>query len=116
MNRSIKIIPFPEIDNFYVVISACTYKDRDNRVMKNMSFVWADENGGAEWEPDYGPITKLIPCKETDEEAQPHWFYPFYRGQGHWSQFAVEENELPAAFQRGDYEYIASVLKEWSQP
>ena len=116
INRSIRCIPFDGIENAYVVISAGK-KDGGNGVQKGMSFFF--DNGGwvgAEWEPDYGPITVLYKVKEDHEKATHHWFYGFTTGQGNWSQCAVEEEGLPQAFLSGDYELLFAILKNWSIP
>ena len=115
MKKSIKIIPFPEIKNAYIVISGHKNEKKGNGVRACMSFVYGDENGGAEWEPENGPITKLIPCDEKDKEAMPHWFYPFYKGQGYWSQRAVQIENLAEYFYEGNYIGIFNVLKKWSE-
>ena len=115
MKKSIKIIPFPEIENAFIVISGHKTDKTGNGVKSCMSFVYGDKDGGAEWEPEYGPITTLIPCEETDEEAIPHWFYPFYKGQGYWSQNAVQAENLDEYFDEGDYKSIFNVLKKWSK-
>lgn len=121
MNRSIKVIPFPNIDGAYIVISAHKeIRETYEKTKSEMSFFFDGGCGiGCEWEPDYGPITKIISCdkdfKETEfEKAYPHWFYPYYKGPGYWSQLAVEEEHLPEAFLAGNYEWIFEVLKRWS--
>lgn len=113
MKQSIKIIPFPEIENSFIVISA-NPSDTANNVKLCFTFLYATEKGGAEWEPEYGPITRLIPCKKNDPEAKKHWFYPYYKGQGHWSQLAVKDENLAENFINGNYAEIFETLKEWS--
>jgi len=115
MNKSIKIIPFEGIENAFIVISARPNSENGNRIATTISFVYGTKEGGAEWEPNHGPITRLYPCSETDPEAEPHWFFPFYKGQGYWSQLAVDEYDLPGLFLNGDYEGIFSVLKQFAQ-
>jgi hypothetical protein len=113
MNKSIKIIPFPEIENAYIVISAIK-AENGNNVRHAMTFLYDGKNGQAiEWEPDYGPITRLTQCKESDEDAEPHWFFPFYTGHGNWSQLGVEKSGLPYFFLKGDYKALFSAMKEW---
>ena len=114
MKNSIKVIPFPDIENAFVVISGHETTETGNGVRQAMTFMYATEEGGAEWEPGNGPITRLIPCAEKDPEAQTHWFYSFYKGQGYWSQCAVLEENLPEYFYSGDYESLFNVLKKWS--
>ena len=114
MNKRIKCIPFPGIAHAYVVISAYKEERNGNGVAKCMSFFYGGESIGAEWEPEHGPITVLYKCPKEDKDAQPHWFYGYYTGQGNWSQLAVEHEGLPAAFIEGDYAHIFSVLKDWA--
>lgn len=113
INKNVRCVPFNGIENAYVVISGHK-AETGNGVKKCMSFFFDNGDVGAEWEPDNGPITVIFKCKENDEGSQPHWFYDFYTGQGNWSQLAVEEEGLPSAFLDGDYEYLFSVLREWS--
>ena len=111
----VKCIPFPGIENAYVVISARKAERTGNKIAKCMSFFYANGNVGAEWEPDHGPITVIYRCEKENEEAKPHWFYPYYTGLANWSQLAVEEEELPEAFLTGDYDHIFWVLEKWSE-
>ena len=114
-NKNIVCIPFPDIPNAYVVISGHEDKEKGaNGCKKCMSFFYDGGEIGAEWEPDYGPITKIIKLKEGDEGAIPHWFYDYYAGQGHWSQLAVEETGIASYFIRGYYQDVFRVLKEWA--
>lgn len=121
-NESIKCIPFPGIEGAYVVISG---RHRSIESLKRTSFgvdlkttmtlFFDSGNGiGAEWEPEYGPITTYYSVPEDHPKAQEHWFYPFVDGTGHWTQLAVEKHDLKLRFLEGDYEYIFGVLKEYS--
>jgi len=113
MNNNIKCVPFDGIENAYVVISG--YKAATgNGVKKCMSFFYDNGEVGAEWEPDNGPITVIYKCDKDHNEAEKHWFYDYYTGRGHWSQLAVNEEELPEAFLMGDYNYLFAVLKKWA--
>lgn len=112
--KRIKVIPFPEIENAYIVISGHK-KDTQNEVSSIMSFLYAEDNIGAEWEPNYGPITIIYPCEKDHPEAQPHWYFDYYKGPGYWSQLAVNEEKLGPAFYTGDYDYIFAVLKRWAR-
>lgn len=114
MIKSVKCIPYPGIENAYIVISA-RKSDTGNGCQKNMSFFWASKDIGIEWEPDYGPITIIYKCDKDHKDAEPHWFYDYYTGQGNWSQLAVKREYLPKAFISGDYEHIFRVLKEWAK-
>ena len=114
INKNVRCIPFNGIDDAYVVISA--YKaDGGNGLRKCMSFFYDNGDIGAEWEPDFGPITKIYKCDKDDADAQPHWFYDYYTGNGHWAQMAVEEEGLHTAFLNGEYERLFAVLKSWSE-
>lgn len=119
--KSIKVIPFPNIPDAYIVISGHLSPDKGskpNGIDAKMSFFYGTETGGAEWEPNYGPITKIIPCEssyESDyEEAQKHWFYPYITGYGNWSQLAVDKENLANYFAEGNYSAIFNVLKEYA--
>ena len=113
MNTNIICIPFPGIDNAYVVISG-RKADNSNGVEKCMSFFYDHGNVGAEWEPNYGPITIIYKCGKDDKESQEHWFYDYCTGYGNWSQLAVEDEGLPEAFLNGDYGHLFAVLRFWS--
>jgi len=113
LNPSIKIIPFPEIENAYIVISA-KISDKPNGVEKNMSFFIDCGNGKAvEWEPNYGPITVLHKCDKNDPQAQPHWYFDYCTGYRNWSQLAVKEERLPEDFLYGDYKCLFNKLFQW---
>lgn len=114
MNKNIKCIPFPEIENAYVVISGHK-ANTGNGVKKCMSFFYDNGERGTEWEPENGPITKIYNCSKDHKKAQKHWFYEYCTGYGYWSQLAVNREQLPQAFLDGDYEYIFNVLKEWAE-
>lgn len=125
MRKSLKVIPFPGISDAYIVISS--YEDEvsklkynETRVKKCLSFFWGNADGGAEWESEQGPITVIHPCAEDFKEsdwvkATPHWFYPFFKGNGFWSQLAVDHERLPQKFLAGDYEGIFDTLRAWAR-
>ena len=54
MNKSIKTIPFPEIENAYIVISA-GYTKHGNGCEIATTFLYATKDGGSEWEPNKSP-------------------------------------------------------------
>ena len=114
MHQNVKAIPFPGIPNAYIVISAVK-SEKGNGVEKRMSFFYDNGMKGAEWEPDYGPISIYNKCEKNDEGAMPHFFYEYYTGQGNWSQLAVQREGLPDSFLAGDYPAIFAVLKSWSE-
>jgi hypothetical protein len=116
INPSIQVIPFPEIENAYVVISARWRKTigdvtQDN-VKKNMSFFYDCGNGiGVEWEPNFGPITIIESCDADHKDAKPHFFYQFYTGQGNWMQLLVDELGLSGYFITGRYCELFNALR-----
>ena len=114
MNKGIKCIPFPDIENAYIIISA-RESDKGNKVRKCMTFFYDSGSVGAEWEPNFGPITTLYKCPKEHKDARPHYFYDFCTGYGNRSQLAVEMEGLPEAFLNGDYVKIFAVLKRWTE-
>ena len=114
MPSRIKVIPFPEIENAYIVISGRP-RTESNLVEPIMSFFYVEDDVGVEWEPRNGPITIIYKCDKDHPEAQPHWYFDYYTGPGHWSQLAVNEEMLGEKFCRGQYELIFNTLKRWRQ-
>jgi hypothetical protein len=112
MNKSITVLPFPEIKNAYIVISG-RETDTINKVTPSMSFLYGTEKIAVEWEPDYGPITILYSCAKDHPEAQEHWFFPFITGYGNWNQLAVNRERLGEKFYTGKYKELFEVLKNW---
>ena len=105
--------------NCYILISA-TQKKEDNiswyRVEPFMTFFYDAGDVAAEWEPEFGPIQVWEKCDKDHESAKEHYFYDYIVDiPCNFSQLAVEENELPQAFVRGDYDYIFGVLKRWAR-
>jgi len=111
--KGVKVIPFPEIENAYVVISARYNEEKCNKCEPIMSFLYANETRGVEWEPSYGPITLLISCGNRHPEAREHFFFPYITGYGNWTQLGVNDNLLGRRFSKGDYEGIFNVLKSY---
>jgi hypothetical protein len=72
----------------------------------------------AEWDGGLGPIQIWYECAadfmDGMDKAQPHWFFEYAHGMGHWSQLAVEEAGLPQMFVRGDFAAIFAVLQRWA--
>ena len=113
LRSNIKIIPFAE--NCYIVISGEKIEaSGTNGCQPCISFFYGSKTGGCEWEPKYGPITKVKPCEENDPLSSPHFFYPFFK-TGFWNQSAVDTEKLPQLFLEGNYEGIFAVLKKWSE-
>ena len=106
--------------NCYVLVSA-TRKDKKETlgeylVKANVSFFYDAGDVGAEWEPEFGPIQIWRRCEKDDDNAKEHYFYDYHNSEsGNWSQMAVLTHELPQAFDRGDYNYIFSVLEDWAK-
>jgi hypothetical protein len=114
MNKKrIAILPFPNIQNAYIIISAKQEGEPDKIKVCTTFFFDSGKGIGAEWEPEYGPITTLYSVPADDPEAQEHWFYPFIDGYGHWSQLAVNKYNLKEAFANGDYKYIFNILSDF---
>lgn len=119
-NATVKLVPFPEIENAYIIISArkrCVDDDTYAKIIT--TFFYGTEKGGAEWGGDGNPITVITPCDENYNEefqgkAEIHFIYPFCTGHGKWFQGAVESEGLADAFLLGDYEHIFHVLKKFS--
>ena len=114
-------LPFPEVENAYVLISGQEKPVEESYlnelwVKPIMSFIYDAGNVAAEWEPEYGPIQLWTKCEEGDEGATEHYFYDYHNSPlGSWSQLAVEREQLPHAFIRGNYKYIFNVLRDWAE-
>lgn len=111
MKASIKVIPWPGIDNAYIVISSHKSEQTGNGVTQKISLLYATEDKGAEWAPEHGPITVLTPCGADNTQAKKHWFYDYITGWGDWSQLAVDREGLPEKFLAGDDAGIFEVLR-----
>jgi hypothetical protein len=112
--KSLKIIPFPGIEGGYYIISFREL-DKANYIEANQSFLYVSEIGdkAVEWEPEYGPITKLDRCDKNHPDAVEHYFFPYCTGFGNWSQLGVENSHLPELLLEGDYKGLFEVLKSW---
>lgn len=113
LNKNIKVIPFPGIENAYVVISGVK-SERGNGCEKRMTFFYGTDRSGADWEPDYGAITYYEPCSGDVPGAVAHWFWEYCTGSGNWSQLAVDEEGLAGMFLEGDYVGLFGVLRKWA--
>lgn len=88
-------------ENCYIFVSGQWRTDdrpRDELNLKPIvSFVYDAGDIAAEWAPGtYGPLTL------------------FYKDAPlSWSQLGVDEEGLPGAFVRGDYDHIFDVLRQW---
>ena len=112
MNKSIQIIPFPNIPDAYVVISA-TRTNEGNGCSTDMSFFYGTAKGGCEWEPNFGPFTLITPVKGEHPKAEPHWFYKYCAGNGDWAQTMVDKSQIVSYFLMGDYERVFEILKRF---
>jgi hypothetical protein len=119
--NNIKVIPFPEIPDAYVVISFVPTKDprHGNGVVARMSFFVADdrEMEGVEWEPESGPITRIHGVSDPENldkgPAMPHWYFKYYTGNADWSQLTVNREGLPELLLEGRYEMLFAKIKNW---
>lgn len=110
---------FDRIECAWLLISGHMRKDDDYPTFKaNISFLYDNEeiHVAAEWEPQHGPIQIWHRCEEDDEGAHEHYYYDYVNdGPLNWSQLAVDRAQLQSAFANGEYRYIYSVLKEWTE-
>jgi hypothetical protein len=141
-NHRVAILPFPDIPGAYLCLSGqerprrlhgerwfTGHKENRNEYSEdyhskpNITFVFDAGNCCAEWDGELGPIQLWWKAKEgwkSEDEwelapgAEPHYFYDFAYGRGHWSQLSVEEERLPHKFVSGDYKGIFQVLSQWA--
>ncbi len=111
---------FADIPNAYILVSASQRDMKetfgDYKVKATMSFLYDAGEVAAEWEPEYGPIQIWRKVSQNTPGAKEHYYYDWVEGGGgHWSQMAVEQEELPQAFVEGDYSYIFGVLQGWAE-
>jgi hypothetical protein len=110
--KSLKILPFPDIENAYVIISARESSKKGNRVYQNLTYLYNCGNGIAvEWEPEYGPLTVLYKCTKDHEDAKEHFFFDYVTGYGNWSQMDVDNTGIVEYLADGDYEMVFGILK-----
>jgi hypothetical protein len=105
--------------NCFVLASFARKDPKETRgefyVRSCVSFLYDAGEYAAEWEPEYGPIQVWHKCAASADGAKEHYYYDFTDSPGgNWSQMAVEQNQLPQAANRGDFDYIFSVLKHWA--
>lgn len=113
MNKSIQVLPFPNILDAYVVISGIR-SNHGNGCAINMSFFYGTKKGGVEWLPDFGPFTLITPVDGNHPEAKPHWFYKYYKGDSEWAQAIVDESQIVDYFLMGDYQRVFEILKNFT--
>ena len=123
MNKSQQRIgkaAFTSIPNAYILVSASQRDIKetfgDYKCQATMSFLYDAGEVATEWEPEYGPIQIWRKANANTPGAKEHYYYDWVEGGGmHWSQMAVDDNELPQAFVEGDYAYIFGVLQGWAE-
>lgn len=113
MNKSIQVLPFPNIPDAYVVISGMR-SNHGNGCETNMSFFYGTKKGGAEWMPDSGRFTLITPVNGSHPEAKPHWFYEYYSDDTEWAQLLVDKSQIVKYFLMGDYERVFEILKRFA--
>ena len=114
MNKTVKVIPFPDIEHAYISIS---FK-KDSNVYGTdyvLSFLYDSGTIAAEWEPKYGPIQLWYKCDKESPDAQEHYFYEYHNTpSGSWSQLSVETEGLHEWLLMGQYVAIFNILKRWA--
>lgn len=133
--KRIAVIPWPNIENCYLCLSGPLVKkgrygdkfyrdihiehfqnwdlDAEIQTTPRVTFTYKDDDIAAEWDGAYGPIQRWFKCEKDHAEAREHWLYEYAYGSGHWSQLAVEENALCYHFNKGNYQRIFEVLKNF---
>lgn len=98
------------------------HESHDIRTEPAISFLYDAGNCCAEWDGNCGPIqlwwkapVGWKPSDDSYREAKEHWYYDSAYGVGHWSQMAVDEADLPRAFNEGNYDRIFSELRSWAE-
>jgi hypothetical protein len=104
----------------YLLVSAARRDPKETLgsfyVKPTVSLFYDAGEYGAEWELEYGPIQIWHKCGADDDGAKIHYFYDWQNAPGgSWSQLAVETHELPQAAERGDWQYIFGVLRDWAE-
>lgn len=115
--KRVLVVPIPFYgDGARIIYSASKKDGPEFNVKNNFSFAWVAGNYAAEWEPEYGPIQVWHKCEKDAKGAREHYIFPYTDSDNlNWSQLAVSENELPQLANRGDWEYIFSVLAKWAK-
>lgn len=112
-DRRIARLPFPDIDGAFVYLSGRLNRDGANGCEAVASFVYIDGDIACEWEPRCGPIQLWFASEEGAEGAIQNYVFPWVDGSGHWSQMAVEREQLPQLFAAGYYDLIFATLRRW---
>jgi hypothetical protein len=87
----------------------------DFMVKTTISFLFDAGEYAAEWEPEYGPIQVWHKCTADAPNAREHYYFDFTDSKpGNCSQCAVDDNAMPQATNRGDFDHVFAVLKKWA--
>lgn len=115
--KSVQVIPVAGIEGANIVISFRPGENRGNGIRWCLSFlqVLEPEVSAVEFEPEAGAFTLLTACEENHPDAQPHWLFPFYTGQGCWGQCIVKESGICDSLIEGDYIQVFAILKSWGE-
>ena len=105
--------------NCYILVSGARRDIKETAgqfmVVATVSFLYDAGDIATEWEPEYGPIQIWDRCLENDKDAREHYYFDYTNSPPlHCSYLAVEDNRLPQALHRGDFDYIYEVLKKWA--
>ena len=120
LRQRIRMIPWPGMENCYVVISGQWPDNRHEMSKPHMTFTAVDWETGvaAEWDGEYGPIQLAFRAANpgdtpSGEFAAPCWIFENSVRGLHWSQRAVRDHDLARSFVNGDYDHIFAVLGSW---
>ena len=115
--KSVKVNPVEGIKGANIVTSFRADEKRGNGVRCCFSFlqVLEPEVSAVEFEPEEGAFTLLTACAESHPDAQPHWLFPFYTGQGNWGQCIVRDSGICNALIEGDHLKVFAILKSWGE-
>jgi len=131
-------LPFAGIENAYIILSFkfqtiskahidlyTKYHEENYPTDPLMTFFYAGEKVGAEWEPNYGPIMTYTKCGPdwrgktfhgTELKPKEHWFYELVEDNAlAWSQMAVDEERLKPKLKAADFKGIFGTLKRWTE-
>lgn len=100
-----------------------THDTHNFRTEPYITFTYVEGDIAAEWDGNYGPIRIWYKCEKDfiadpndkyPEKAREHWIWPYAYGRDYWSQLAVDDNQLPEAFNIGNWSYIFNVLRQFA--
>ena len=90
-----------------------TWANKEFRTEACITFTYMKDGVAAEWDGEYGPIQLWFEAKVAGDGVREHWLWPLATGAGHWSQMAVNENDLPRSFNKGEWGSIFGVLRSF---